>query len=127
MHQKKKVHHKTGWMALLGACGAILLAQAVYGAEVFRCSSWTNSSLSHRGLVTVAMDADVLTWRANTTSSTATAIRQGGTFAAYVDDSHIYIVFGALFFDVDLVRAPLTIRRIPFVRNSPRIGEIECE
>lgn len=100
--------------------------QASYGAEIFRCTAWTNGSLSHRGPVTIALDADALTWRADTASSTAQSIRDGGTFSAYVDDAFVYLVFGTLFFETGMVSGPLTVRRVPFVRENPRIGEIEC-
>lgn len=114
------------WVSLLGTLIAISLAQAAYSAEIFKCTSWTKASLSHRGPVTIAIDAEVLTWRTDTASSTAKSIRQGGTFAAYVGDAHVYFVFGSLFFDIDMVGPKLTVRRIPFVRKNPRIGEIEC-
>ena len=55
---------------LLGALGTISLAQAGYSAEIFKCTSWTNASLSHRGLVTVATDAEVLRSAANAISMT---------------------------------------------------------
>ena len=111
----------------MGILTVTSIAQASYGAEILKCTSWTNSSLSHRGPVTVAIDAEVLSWRTDTASSTAKTIRQGGTFAAYVGEAHVYFVFGTLFFGSDIVGPPLTIRRIPFVMNNPRIGEIKCD
>ena len=117
-------------MALISACTLTVSAQASHSAEIFKCSAWTNSSLSHRGEVTVALDINVLTWRADAASSTAEVIRVDNGTAAYFDEAFIYLVFGALFLEfegiVDAHSGPVVIRRIPFVQSNPRVSEIEC-
>ncbi len=121
---------RQSWIALISVCALTVSAQISYSAEIFKCSTWTNSSLSHRGEVTVALDEKLFTWRADTSSSTAEVIRIGNGTAVYLDKAFIYLVFGALFLEfkgsVSAQSAPIIIRRIPLVQTSPRIGEIEC-
>lgn len=105
-------------------------AKTSHAVEIFQCTSWPNSSLSHRGEVTIALDEDFFTWRADTASSTADVIRiQDGT-AAYIDEAFIYLVFGSSLFwgleMLELPRTPITVRRIPLVKSKAQISEIEC-
>ena len=119
-----------GWVGLVGACTLTASAQVAHPTEILECSSWTNSSLSHRGDVTVALDANFLTWRADTSSSTAEVIRIANGTAAYLDAAFIYLVFGAWFLEFEDIMGAhsgsITIRRIPLVQTNPRISEIEC-
>lgn len=105
-------------------------ANTSHAVEIFQCTSWPNSSLSHRGEVTIAFDEAVFTWRADTASSSAEVIRiQDGT-AAYIDEAFIYLVFGSTLFwgleMLELPRTPVTVRRIPLVRSKAQTSEIEC-
>ena len=121
---------RLSWIASISVYALTVSAQVSHSAEIFRCSAWTNSSLSHRGEVTVALDVNLFTWRADTSSSTAEVIRIDNGTAAYLDEAFIYLVFGASFLKFEGIvgthDAPITIRRIPLVQTSPRIGEIEC-
>ena len=117
---------KFNWVFLFAVFVGASAAQESRSAEIFRCTSWTNSSLLHRGPVTIAIDAETLTWRANTASGTARSIVQGKTYSAYANKAHVFFVFGSLFFELGEVAPPLFVRRVPFVKNSPRISEIEC-
>ena len=103
---------------------------ASYAVEIFKCTSWPNSSLSHRGDVTIALDKEVFTWRADTASSTAEVVRVQDETAAYIDDAFIYLVFGSSLFwglkTAEPPKIPFTVRRIPLVRMNAKISEIEC-
>ena len=98
-----------------------------YAVEIFKCTSWPNSSLSHRGDVTIALDKEVFTWRAETASSTAEVVRIQDGMAAYIDEVFIYLVFGnSLFEEIKNLQIPVLVRRIPLVRRNAKISEIEC-
>lgn len=122
--------NRLSWIALISGCALSVSAQVSHSAEIFKCSAWTNSSLSHRGEVTVALDVNVFTWRADTSFSTAEVIRIENGTAVYLDEAFIYLVFGASFLEFEGILGahafPITVRRIPLVQASPRIGEIEC-
>ena len=100
---------------------------ASHAVEIFKCGYWPNSSLSHRGDVTIALDKEVFTWRADTASSTAEVVRIQDGQAAYIDEVFIYLVFGnSLFEEVETLKIPILVRRIPLVRRNAKISEIEC-
>lgn len=113
--------------AAMAVFALIVGTNAGYAVEIFKCTSWPNSSLSHRGDVTIALDKEVFTWRADTASSTAEVVRiQDGT-AAYIDDAFFYLVFGnSLFREIETLKTPITVSRVPLVRRNAKISEIEC-
>lgn len=106
---------------------AILSTVTQSQADMLRCTSWTNASLSHRGVVTVHVDADSLSWIAETASSEAQAVRHDFGTSIYIDDAFVYFVFGAPDGQNNAPAAPLLVRRVPMVQSSPRIGEVTCE
>lgn len=105
---------------------AILATVSQSQADMLRCSAWTNASLSHRGDVTVHIDAESLSWIAETASSEAQAVRHSFGSSIYIDDAFVYLVFGTPDGQNNTPAAPLLIRRVPMVRSSPHIGEIQC-
>lgn len=109
----------------LAAIAAISLGGAA-NAGLFGCSEWSNASLSHRGDVLIQINSETLEWRTEGASSIARSIRQGGTFAAYVDDTFVYFAFGELEFDSPLETRLHLVRRVPFTKNEPRIGVAIC-
>jgi hypothetical protein len=106
---------------------AILATVTQSQADMLRCTSWTNSSLSHRGDVTVHVDANSLSWIAESASSEAQAVRHNFGSSIYIDDAFVYLVFGAPDGENNAPAAPLLIRRVPLVQSRPRIGEVTCE
>ena len=124
MHAKRaRSRRVTSGFALM-VFGALGSAQAAHSAEILDCTAWPNASLRHRGPVTI--DAETLTWRADTAAATAAAIRQDGHFAACPGDAPVYLVFGSVVFDTDLTVSPLTVRRVLFVKDDPPVSKIAC-
>jgi hypothetical protein len=133
MHMTLRNHAFDGLLSvvLAGAFVLTLGASVVRGAEIFRCDEWSNASLSHGGVVHVAIDKTTLAWRTDRASSTAQVVKISDGNAAYVDGAYLYQVFGVSFLefgrDVMPPETPITIRRIPFVRAKPTISETQCQ
>jgi hypothetical protein len=101
---------------------------SIASADSFSCSEWSNSSLQHKGSVSIEIEKDVLIWSNGANSYRAKKIQNGTPQLSYSDMASIYMVFGVFSMNNKLYNSGyLRVRRIFFVEEILKFSEIECE
>lgn len=97
-------------------------------ADVFSCGEWSNSSLQHKGSVSIIIDKDTLIWSNGKNSYEAKSIESDTPQLAYSDAASIYMIYGVFsIYDKLYSSGYLRIRRIFFVEEILKVSEIECK
>ncbi len=98
-------------------------------ADEFSCGEWSNSSLQHKGSISISIsiDNDTLTWSNGKNSYEARLIQSDTPQLAYSDAASLYMLFGVFsIYDKLYSSGYLRIRRIFFIEEVLKVSEIEC-
>jgi hypothetical protein len=104
------------------------LTVSISWADGFSCGDWSNSSLQHKGAISISIDKDMLTWSNGKRSYEATLIKSDTPQLAYSDAASIYMIFGVFSTHDKLYNSGyLRVRRIFFIEEVLKFSELECQ
>ena len=106
----------------------LIASNSVAFADSFSCGEWSNSSLQHKGTVSIEMDKSTLIWSNGVNSYRANAIQNETPQLAYSDRASIYMIYGVFSVNDQLYNTGyLRIRRIFYVEEVLKVSQIECQ
>ncbi|MBS9718164.1 hypothetical protein ACFFUT_12880 [Pseudohalocynthiibacter aestuariivivens] len=118
----------TSCLQQISATITLCIFSATASAETYSCGEWSEASLLHRGVISVELRENTLTWSNDRQTYGAELINSAVGHNVYSDDASIYMVYGLPPMDEGNVfdGRRLTIRRIFFSSMALQVSELMC-